>query len=66
MRKRILQAVVTVGSVIALAAGVATAGDWHTNGTLICMDCHTMHSSQQHGYAADGTGDFAPVGAAGP
>lgn len=66
MRKRILQAVVTVGSVISLAAGVATAGDWHTGSTLICMDCHTMHASQQHGYSADGTDTFAPIGAAGP
>jgi len=44
----------------------ALAGDFHRNATLVCSDCHTMHFSQQHGYAADGTGFFTPVGGAGP
>lgn len=43
---------------------VATAGDYHTSGLLICSDCHTAHFSQQHGLT-DSTG-FTPLGPDGP
>lgn len=31
-------------------AGMAFAGDYHTTTTLICSDCHNMHSSMTHSY----------------
>jgi hypothetical protein len=37
---------------LALMAGSAAAGDYHTQGTLYCTDCHTMHASQQHGFTS--------------
>jgi hypothetical protein len=42
---------------VALAMN-ASAGDYHTGGTLLCGQCHVMHFSQSHGYNADGTGFF--------
>ena len=43
-------------------ASFAFAGDYHANQALVCMDCHVMHYSQQHGYTpTDGT--FTPLGA---
>jgi hypothetical protein len=54
-----------VAAVLALA-GASFAGDYHAGATLICADCHVMHGSQSHGYAADGSGSYLPVGAGGP
>ncbi|MHB1457820.1 MAG: cytochrome c3 family protein [Armatimonadota bacterium] len=49
--------------VMALVAGGAMAGDYHTGATLVCSDCHTMHYSLQH----DFNGGPAPtLGAGGP
>jgi hypothetical protein len=45
---------------------VAVAGDYHTGSTLVCSDCHVMHYSQSHGYNADGSGYFTPLGSGGP
>ncbi len=33
---------------LALWAGVASAGEWHSGTSNICWDCHTMHFSQSH------------------
>jgi hypothetical protein len=52
--------------VVIATAGPADAGFFHSGGTLNCPDCHTMHYSQQHGYNADGTGFFNPLGPGGP
>lgn len=41
---------------------IAAAGDYHYRTTLICSDCHVMHHSQQHGYNADGGGNFTAIG----
>jgi Doubled CXXCH motif (Paired_CXXCH_1) len=51
---------------VAGAASVVVAGDYHTGLTLICTDCHVTHYSQSHGYNVDGTGNFVPLGAGGP
>ena len=50
------------------ARRVAKDGDqpYHYGSKLVCSDCHVMHYSQSHGYNADGSGDFAPAGEAGP
>jgi len=53
-------------AIVAFASGPVIAGDYHQGATLICSDCHTMHSSQQHGYNANGTGIFTPIGGTGP
>ncbi|HWO57743.1 MAG TPA: hypothetical protein VNN55_09275 [bacterium] len=42
------------------------AGDYHKGVTLNCSECHVMHGSQQHGYNADGSGVFTPIGGAPP
>jgi hypothetical protein len=39
-------------------AGTVLAGDYHTTTTLICSDCHNMHSSQTHSY--NNTGGTPP------
>jgi hypothetical protein len=46
--------------------GVATAGDYHYGSSLVCSDCHVMHGSQQHGYGADGSGNYTAIGGAQP
>lgn len=51
--------------VLALA-GMVWAGDYHTNLTLNCQECHVMHGSQQHGYSANGGGTSTPLGGAPP
>lgn len=48
---------------IALVAGGAIAGDYHTGATLVCADCHTMHYSLQHDFAG---GPAPALGAEGP
>jgi len=54
-----------VGAFLAIG-GTAWAGDHHKGSTLVCSDCHVMHYSQTHGYNADGSGFFVPLGGAGP
>ncbi len=49
---------------VAGAASVVVAGDFHTGLSLVCSDCHVAHYSQSHGYTASGT--FVPLGTAGP
>jgi len=48
---------------LALWAGAAEAGLYHSGGTLVCMDCHTMHYSQAHDYQGN---PMAPGGAPKP
>lgn len=40
-------------AVVALWAGVAAAGEWHSGSNNFCVDCHTMHFSMSHNW--DGT-----------
>lgn len=43
---------------LAISAGTVTAGDYHRKATLVCSDCHTMHSNVSHSYEGgtpDGT-----------
>ena len=44
----------------------AMAGDYHSGVTLNCSDCHVMHGSQSHSYAADGVGTIPAIGGAQP
>lgn len=62
--KRILW--LAVASAPLLMTNLASAGDYHKNGTLLCSQCHVMHFSQSHGYNANGTGFFTPLGGAAP
>ncbi len=39
-----------LGLAIALASGIAFAGDYHFGENLICSDCHVMHAQISHGY----------------
>jgi len=55
-----------VASAPLLLANLASAGDYHKNGTLYCSQCHVMHFSQSHGYNPDGSGFFTPLGGALP
>ena len=48
--------IITLMGLMALLTVSASAGDYHYQSTLNCSECHTMHSSQQHGYNADSTG----------
>jgi hypothetical protein len=50
--------------IVAGAASVAVAGDFHTGASLICSDCHTAHASQSHGMTPGGP--VFPLGAGGP
>jgi len=45
---------------VALWAGVAAAGEYHSGGTLVCMDCHTMHYSQQHDFQGNAMSPGGP------
>ena len=65
MRKQLMLHAGVLVAVVALAS-VSFAGDFHMNSTLICSDCHVMHYSQTHGYNANGSGNFAQLGADGP
>lgn len=60
MRKQLL----VLGVILAVAGltSLAYAGDFHNGTTLNCSDCHVMHFSQSHGYNADGSGSFTPLG----
>ncbi|MCL5103077.1 MAG: hypothetical protein M1133_03030 [Armatimonadetes bacterium] len=56
MYKKLVVAIAVVS--LAIAAGSVMAGDYHQKTTLVCADCHTMHSSVSHSYAGgapDGT-----------
>ena len=61
MEEKVMLKKLTVALVIALlavSAGTVMAGDYHQKTSLICSDCHTMHSSVSHDYAGgtpDGT-----------
>jgi hypothetical protein len=58
--------VVLAAALVLIAAGISTAGDYHHQGTLSCNECHVMHGSQQHGYSADGTGNYTAIGGTAP
>jgi hypothetical protein len=53
--KYLIVAVFAAVMVIATAAD-SRAGEYHTGGTLLCYDCHTMHYSMQHGFAGGSVG----------
>ena len=53
-------------AILMVCVPMAMAGDFHFGDNLICSDCHVMHYSQSHGYNADGTGIYTPLGTAGP
>ncbi|MEW5702003.1 MAG: hypothetical protein AB1792_07225 [Candidatus Zixiibacteriota bacterium] len=59
--KRVL---VGVAAFVLIAAVPVMAGDYHKGATLSCQECHVMHSSQQHGYNANGGGNFTAIGSA--
>jgi len=44
-------AMVVALALVAFGAGISVAGEYHSGATLLCSDCHTMHFSQQHGWA---------------
>ncbi|MBI5434726.1 MAG: cytochrome c3 family protein [Planctomycetes bacterium] len=48
--------------VVAVLAALARAGDYHSETTLRCSDCHVMHYSQSHGYGSNGSGLVRPLG----
>jgi hypothetical protein len=51
------------GVVVVLGlGGLAWAGDYHVTSTLLCYDCHTMHYSQQHGWAGGSVGTTPVLG----
>lgn len=61
MVKKLTFAIVAL--MVTMCAGTVMAGDWHMKGSLVCSDCHTMHSSVSHGWAggaADGTATGVP------
>lgn len=41
---------VFAAAIVLAAAASGSAGEYHTGGTLLCYDCHTMHFSMQHGF----------------
>jgi hypothetical protein len=47
-------------------APLAMAGDYHTDATLLCAQCHIMHFSQSHGYQPNGSGFFLAPDPGGP
>ena len=57
---------ITVVAALASSAPWATAGDYHSAGTLRCNDCHVMHFSQSHGYGPSGTGTWVRLGGLAP
>lgn len=59
--KRLL-IVVAAFVVVALWAGLAMAGEYHSGQSLICYDCHTMHFSMQHGWAGGTIGSTPAAG----
>ncbi len=67
MRKVLIALVaISVLCLLAIRGDPVVAGDYHKGPTLVCSDCHTMHFSQSHGYNANGTGIFTPLGTGGP
>ena len=56
---------ILAGLMVAGAASVVVAGDFHTGLSLVCSDCHVAHYSQSHGYAP-GNNNFVPLGTGGP
>jgi hypothetical protein len=46
---------------LALWAGVAAAGEWHSGTNNICWDCHTMHFSQSHSWTGSGAVGTTPA-----
>jgi hypothetical protein len=52
MRKALV--VIVTLALVALGAGVSVGGEYHAGNTNFCSDCHTMHFSMNHGFAAGG------------
>jgi hypothetical protein len=44
-----------------LWASAAVAGEYHSGGTLLCADCHTMHASMSHGFSGAGAVSGTPA-----
>jgi hypothetical protein len=44
---------------VAALGTVASAGEYHVGKFLLCYDCHSMHGSQQHGFAGGAVGTGA-------
>jgi hypothetical protein len=59
--KRVL---LCVAALVLIIPVTALAGDYHKGATLNCAECHVMHSSQQHGYNANGGGTWTNIGGA--
>jgi hypothetical protein len=57
-------AVLVAACLMAAFAPMATAGDYHVSGNLVCSDCHVAHYSQSHGYTVGGLS--IPLGGDGP
>lgn len=63
---RRISALIGIVALVICVPALVAAGDFHSGASLVCSDCHVMHYSQSHGYNADGTGFFTPLGGAGP
>jgi cytochrome c553 len=63
MKRHSLALIGALALAVVLFTGTpAAAGDYHKGATLHCAECHVMHASQSHGYNADGSGWFVPLG----
>lgn len=51
IKKRLFILVLVCLGISLLAAPSALAGEYHIGASLICMQCHNMHYSQQHDYS---------------
>ncbi len=67
MKTRTMLSVVglAIGAMLALVlllASGGTTGEYHSGGTLLCFDCHTIHFSMQHGFAGGAVGSTPTPG----
>ena len=53
MKEKLFILVLVCVGISLLAASSALAGEYHTGASLVCMQCHTMHYSQQHDYSGN-------------
>ncbi len=63
---RRISALIGIIALVICVPALVAAGDFHNGASLVCSDCHVMHYSQSHGYNADGSGFFTPLGGGGP
>jgi len=50
---RLFKLALSLFGISLLAASSSLAGEYHTGASLVCMQCHTMHYSQQHDYSGN-------------